>query len=284
MKPIFDGDYSGVEARIVCWLAGQEDALERFRAYDRAKGEEKKALDPYRVMASEVYRIPVSEVQPFPHRFVGKGLVLGAGFMLSPSGFRRQCLEQAKYDLPEGEEDHAIGTWRRKHAKVVKWWKQLDEAGKSAVLHEGRAFTAGKVGFCSKTIEGTKFLLMKLPSGRKIAYPRPKIVPGKFEGTTQIEYFGNIKGAMWGACRLWPGVMANNSTQGTANDVMFVGAHNCEREGYQIFNVIHDQCLSFVRDGQTEKRFLELMTDMPDWAAGIPLAAEGGLAPFYRKS
>jgi DNA polymerase bacteriophage-type len=285
-RNIYDADYAGIEARIVCWLAGQEDALDRFRAYDKApKGsEEKKALDPYRVMAADVYRIPVREIEPFPHRFVGKGLVLGAGFMLSPAGFRRQCLAQAKYDLPEGEEHHAIGTWRKKHNRIVKWWYALDEAGKNAVLHEGRVYPAGKVSFCCKQIEGMKFLLMKLPSGRKLAYPRPKIVPGKFEGTTQIEYFGNIKGATWGQCRLWPGVMANNSTQGTANDVMFAGAHNCEREGYQIFNVVHDQALSYIRSGQTSERFAELLTTMPTWADGIPLASDGGEAPFYRKS
>lgn len=284
-RNIYDGDYAAVEARVVNWLAGQEDALQRFRAYDRAPKDSalKKSLDPYRIMASEVYGIPVSEVQKFPHRFVGKGVELGAGFMLSPAGFRRQCLEQAKYDLPEGQEHHAIGTWRKKHQKVVQWWKDLDNAGKNAILHMGKVYPAGKVSFCCKVIEGTKFLLMKLPSGRKLAYPRPRIVPGKFEGTTQVEYFGNIKGAMWGACRLWPGAMANNATQGTANDVMFAGAHNCEREGYQIFSVVHDQGLAYKREGQTAARYLELLTTMPDWATGLPLASDGGEAPFYSK-
>jgi len=283
---IYDGDYAGVEARVVCWLAGQEDALERFRAYDRAPtgSKLKESLDPYRIMAAEVYGIPVAEVQKFPHRFVGKGLVLGAGFMLSPSGFRRQCLDQAKHDLPQGQEHHAIGLWRKKHSKVVKWWKDLDFAAKSAVVTHNTIFRAGKVSFCCKKIEGTLFLLMKLPSGRNIAYPRPRIIPGKFEGTTQIGYFGNIKGQTWGECRLWPGVMANNATQGTANDVMFVGAHNCEREGYGVFMVVHDQALSYIGEGQTEERFIELLTEMPEWCKGLPLASEGGEAPFYRKS
>lgn len=283
-NPIFDGDYSSVEARIVNWLAGQEDALERFRRYDAAPPSDKKSLDPYRIMAADVYRLPVEEVQPFPHRFVGKSLVLGAGYKLSPAGFRRQCLEQAKYDLPEGQEDHAIGLWRKKHKKVVSWWGDLDNASKNAIVHRGKVFQAGKVSFCCKEIEGVLFLLMKLPSGRKIAYPKPKIVPGKFEGTTQIEYFGNIKGAMWGSCRIWAGVLANNSTQGTAADVMFAGAHNCEREGYEIFTVVHDEALAFVKPKQTGKRFVQLLTEMPDWATGLPLAAEGGEAPFYRKS
>lgn len=285
-RNIFAGDYAGIEARCVCWLAGQEDALERFRAYDAAPAGSalKKSLDPYRIMAADVYRIPVTEVLPFPHRFVGKGLILGAGFMLSPKGYRRQCLEQAGYDLPPGQEDHAIGLWRKKHALVVKWWYALDKAAQSAVIHHNKVFHAGKVSFCCKTIEGMLFLLMKLPSGRNIAYPRPKIVPGKFEGTTQIEFYGNIKGTKWGQCRLWPGAMANNATQGTANDVMWVGVHNCEREGYQIFSVIHDEGLAYVGAGQTGERYVELLTKMPSWCDGLPLAAEGGEAPFYRKS
>ncbi len=286
-RNIFAGDYAGVEARVVCWLAGQEDALERFRAYDKAPAGSllKKSLDPYRIMAADVYRIPVSEVLPFPHRFVGKGLILGAGFMLSPAGYRRQCLEQAGYDLPPGQEDHAIGLWRKKHQKVVSWWYALDKAAKSAVLHHNQLFPAGKVGFFCKKIEGVLFLFMRLPSGRKLAYPHPKIVPGKFEGTTQIEFFGNIKGEKWGQCRLWPGAAANNATQGTANDVMWVGVHNCEREKYQIFSVIHDEGLAYIGEGQTGERYVELLTsNMPSWADGLPLAAEGGEAPFYRKS
>lgn len=283
-NPILQGDYAAIEARIVCWLAGQEDALDRFRAYDRATGDEKKALDPYRVMAADVYRIPVSEIEPFPHRFVGKGLVLGAGFKLSAAGFQRQCMDQAKYEISDEDADHAINTWRRKHKKVVSWWGDLDEASKKAILHRGKVFPAGKVSFCCKEIEGMVFLLMKLPSGRKIAYPRPKIAPGKFEGTTQIEYWGNIKGAMWGWCRLWAGVLANNATQGVDADVMFEGAHNCEREGYQIFNVVHDEAHAYKRNGQTGKRFVELMKEMPEWTKGLPVAAEGEEAPFYRKS
>jgi DNA polymerase len=282
---ILQGDYAAIEARIVCWLAGQEAALERFRAYDRAKGDEKKALDPYRVMASDVYRIPVSKVEPFPHRFVGKGLVLGAGFKLSAAGFQRQCMDQAKYEISDEDSEHAINTWRRKHKKVVSWWGDLDEASKKAIVHQGRVFPAGKVSFCCKEIEGTLFLLMKLPSGRKIAYPKPKIVPGKYEGTTQIEYFGQIpKTQQWGTCRLWAGVLANNATQGVDADVMFVGAHNCEREGYQIFNVVHDEAHAYKREGQTGKRFVELMKEMPEWTKGLPVAAEGEEAPFYRKS
>lgn len=280
-----DADYSGVEARVVCWLAGEEEALKRFRTYDAAPAgsKEKKNLDPYRGMAADVYRKKVEDVVPFPERFVGKGLVLGAGFKLSGAGFQRQCLDQAGYEISDFEADKAITLWRQKHPKVVQWWKDLDKASKGAILQKGKVFQAGKVSFCCLRIEGTEFLLMKLPSGRKISYPRPRLVPGKFEGSTQIEYWGNIKGEKWGWCRAWEGVLANNATQGTANDLLFNGAHNCEREAYHIVSVIHDQSLAEAQEGQSSEHYAKLLTDLPEWAAGLPLAAEGGLVPYYRK-
>lgn len=282
-NPILQGDYAAIEARIVCWLAGQEDALDRFRAYDRATGDEKKALDPYRIMASEVYNLPISKIEPFPHRFVGKELVLGAGFGLGYDRYRAACLEKG-YDLPEGLEYTAIKSWRRGHKKIVQWWEDLENAAKKAILRKNMKFDAGKVSFLCRDIEGMTFLLMRLPSGRKIAYPKPRITPSRFEGKTNITYFGNIKGAMWGDVSMWGGVLANNATQGTDADVMFVGAHNCEREGYEIFNVVHDEAHAYKLQGQTGKRFVELMKEMPEWTKGLPVAAEGEEAPFYRKS
>ncbi len=64
---------------------------------------------------------------------------------------------------------------------------------------------------------------------------------------------------------------------------MACGAHNAEREGYEIATLIHDQALSYKRPGQTAERFVELLTDLPPWAAGLPIAAEGSEVPFYRK-
>lgn len=274
---ILDADYAAIEARIVCWLAGQEDALEEYR----------QGVDRYKRMAAFVYGIREEEVNKFPQRFVGKGLILGAGFGLGGDKFRASCKKPpGNYDLPEGLEFKAIKSWRKKHSKVVDFWTKLDNAAKRAVMQKGKAFEAGEfISFKCITTGGLEFLLMRLPSGRMLAYPQPRIVPGKFEGTTAVSFYENLKGALWGHNKgVWGGVWAENATQAVAADIMCNGAQNAEDAGYEICALIHDQALAYHRAGQTPEQFVSLLTKLPDWANGLPLAAEGELTPFYRKN
>lgn len=275
--PILDADYSAIEARIVCWLAGQEDALDEYR----------QGIDRYKRMAAFVYGIPEAEVNKFPQRFVGKGLILGAGFGLGAPKFRDSCKKPpGNYDLPIGLEFKAINAWRKKHDRIVKFWKVIDDAAKSAVLHKGDVFQAGQfISFKCITTGDIEFLLMKLPSGRKLAYPWPKIVPGKFEGTTAVSFYQNLKGVMWGHnSGIWGGVWTENAVQAIAADIMCNGAQNAADAGYEIAALIHDQALAYWREGQTPEEFVQLLTELPGWANGLPLAAEGELTPFYRKT
>lgn len=278
-RPILDADYAAIEARIVNWLAGQDDIVQRFYAYDRAKTkEEKHQLDPYRIMASQIYGIPVAQVNKMPQRFVGKGAELGAGYGLGPPKFRTNCKKVGNYDLPQGLEFKAINTWRSTHKKVVAYWYMLENAAKSAIVRKGEVFHARKVSFKCKDIEGIPFLLMKLPSGRNISYPKPRI------SEDRITFFGNIPTTQrWGDISMWGGVLANNATQGVAADIMINGAQNAENAGYEIMSLIHDQALAYYREGQTVEEFVRLLTKLPSWADGLPVEAEGSLVPFYKK-
>lgn len=274
--PLLDADFSSIEARIVAWLAGQEDALEEYR----------QGVDRYKRMAAFVYGIPEEDVNKFPQRFVGKSLILGAGFGLGPPKFRITCAKSpGNYDLPLGLEFTAIETWRAKHFKIVKFWPALDNAAKKAVIKKGEVFKAGEhIAFKCITTGGVEYLLMRLPSGRKLAYPWPRIVPGKFDGSTAVSFYQNIKGKTWGHNHgVWGGVFCENATQAVAADIMAHGARNAERAEYQIATLIHDQALAYYREGQSPEEFERLLTDLPSWAEGLPVAAEGGLVPFYKK-
>ena len=274
MNLLLDADYSSIEARIVCWLAGQEDALDEYR----------QGIDRYRRMASVIYGVPESEVNKHPQRFVGKQATLVCGYGMGPPKFRLTCKKMGGYDLPEGIEDKAVRAFRKVHAKVVKLWRDLEDAALKAVAKKGEVFRVGKhLSFQCITTGGITFLFMRLPSGRKLAYPHPKIVPGKFEGTTAVSYYTNIKGTKWGHISTWGGTWCEQACQAVAADIMANGASNAEREGYQIATLIHDQALAFHQSGQTVERFVELLTDLPSWAAGLPIAAEGSLVPFYKK-
>jgi len=78
-------------------------------------------------------------------------------------------------------------------------------------------------------------------------------------------------------------LIAHNCVQGIAADIMCNGAQNAEDAGYEICALIHDQALSYYRNGQSPEEFVRLLTDLPEWASGLPLAAEGSLVPFYKK-
>jgi DNA polymerase bacteriophage-type len=266
--PLLDADYAAIEARIVAWLAGQEDALEEYR----------QGVDRYKRMASFIYGVPEDDVNKFPQRFVGKQATLGCGFGMGAPKFRVTCKKMGNYNLPLGLEDTAVTMYRAKNKKIVSFWYDTERAAKRAIVNKGNAFQAGKLTFLMRDVAEIPFLLMQLPSKRKLAYPRPKIVDDR------IYFYGKLgQTENWGDVTTWGGTLVENATQAVAADVMAQGAHNAERKGYEIATLIHDQGLSYHKPGQTPEEFVELLTDMPSWADGLPIAAEGSLVPFYKK-
>jgi len=267
-RPFLDADYSAIEARITCWLAGQEDALEEYR----------QGIDRYVGMAAIIYRIPPEKVNKFPQRFVGKSAILGCGFGMGAPKFRQSAQKQGGYDMPVGLEFSTVAAWRAKHKKVVSYWYDMERAAKNAILHKGKVFDVrGHIKFMVRDVEGMEFLLMRLPSGRKLAYPKPRLCGDR------IAFFGNTIGTNWGDCSTWGGSLVENAVQAVAADIMANGSHRAEKEGYAIATLIHDQALAYHGEGQTSERFVELLTQLPSWAAGLPIEAEGGVVPFYKK-
>lgn len=278
MRPFLDADYSAIEARIVCWLAGQEDALDEYRLQDAATTkEDKERLDRYRIMASVIFGIEVQDVQKFPHRFVGKESILGCGFGLGPVMFRKNCEKKGKFIMAPGLEFTAVEAFRQKHDAVQQYWWDVDRCAKRAILNKGIMIAHRNVAFLYEDVGKVPFLLIRLPSGRKLAYPRARI------DNKRIVFYGNIKGNIYGDVDTYGGKLVENITQAVAADIMAYGAHNAEKAGYQIATLIHDQALAYYREGQTGEEFVRLLTTLPKWADGLPIAAEGGLVPFYKK-
>jgi len=264
----FDADYSAIEARIVCWLAGQEDALEEYRA----------GVDRYKRMASLIYGVRIDEVNKHPQRFVGKQAVLGCGFGMGAPKFRDTCKRMGGYDLPLGLEETAIKAFRAAHKKIVAYWYDVERAAKKAIVSQGGLVQVRNVVFLCREIEGMPFLLLRLPSGRKLAYPRPMVTDDR------ITFYGRIAmSQLWGRVDTYGGKLVENITQAVAADIMANGAHNAENAGYEIATLIHDQALAYVKPGQSAEEFTRLLTQLPPWAEGLPVEAEGGVVPFYRK-
>lgn len=305
---MLSADFAAIEARGVAWLAGQEDALEEYR----------QGIDRYKKMASRIYGVPYEEVQEFPQRFVGKQAVLLLGYQGGGPKFRQTCEKYGYFDLPEGFEDEVVKIYRESHPEIVKLWRKMDQCSRAAVLSPGKVIEVNdKLSFRVMEIaNGTSFLLLRLPSGREISYPMPELVKclsythkGKrvlifepqpediqkaIERVGEKKYFlkdvvtyygktGKDGTKAWGRVPTYGAKCVENATQGLAADFMVNGALNCEKAGYEIATLIHDESLNYKKPGQTPEELCRLLASTPEWAKGMPLLAEGKTVPFYMK-
>jgi DNA polymerase bacteriophage-type len=290
-REILDGDYSGVEARIIAWLAKEDTAIQEWREYDAKIGP-----GPYKIMASVIYGVDISQVTP-DQREVGKRVVLGAGYQMGPDKFKDQCLDSYQLDLPLDLCVKGIKAFRQKNRKIVAYWYYLNDRAKEAVRTPNTDFGP----FVVRKIAGIPYLLGKLPSGRSLAFPHPEIellpwtpkasqeemddpefVP-EVQYRENVTYWGNIKGNVWGRVKLYPGKFAENFCQAVAADFMAHGAIVAEARGMAPFMLVHDQGLALRTNGQTPAEYEAALGDLPVWAKGFPMKVEAHISRYFKK-
>jgi DNA polymerase bacteriophage-type len=283
----FDGDYSGVEARIVCWLADDTDGLDEFRAFDAGIGEE-----PYCIMGRRVFGRTITKDDSF-ERFIGKQIVLGCGFGMGPDKFKSTCENYGQVIETELAE-RSVEAFREVRKPVKDLWYSVDRAAQKAILSPGSVHKAGKIAFTMLTVSGIPMLIMKLPSSRVLTYLYPKLTEKTVKRAgkkpfkaTEISFYGPLPGKdeVYGRVSTYGGKLVENATQGTAYDLMAYGACNAEENGYQICMLVHDQALSERRnEQQSVKEFCKVISRLPQWAEGMPLKAEGHEVKYYTKT
>ena len=162
---LIGGDFSAVELRVLAWTADEEWKLESYRRFDETHDPRD---EPYCITACKIFRVPDgSFTKELPERGVGKTCDLAFGYMGALGAWRK--FEPEKFTDEEVEKFKA--EWRAAHPKIVELWHALDRAAWTAVRERGRVVRCGCVAFkCTGA-----FLQLKLPSGRKISYPNPRI-------------------------------------------------------------------------------------------------------------
>lgn len=279
---VIDADYAAIEARVLCWLAGQDDAVRRFFNNE----------DSYVDMATVVFGIPANRVSK-DQRWMGKQTVLGCGYQMGSEKFFKQCQTLAKkfkisgLNVTEQLAADSVEAFRAKYHKVVSLWKATDTAARNAIARPGMVFPCGKLSFhvSHDAGAGMSFLHMKLPSGRSLHYPRPRLkkrTPNDYR--TSITYYGNVPGTViWGDAYIYGGKFVENAVQAICGDIMAHGSAVSIRNGYDVFLLVHDEALAEHKAGQTAEEFCKHLCTLPDWGAGIPIAAEGEIIPYYKK-
>lgn len=270
-RDLLCGDYSAIEARVVAWLAGDDDLLSVF---DRGE---------------DVYLYTAAALGS-SSRDLGKLARLSLGYGMGALKLAAQGAEAGiSLSLKEWAALHRA--WRGTNPLVVRLWSDMEDAARLAVANPGERLEAaeGLVTFhCSGTC-----LFLTLPSGRALRYWRPAVVPTskvvklvdeegrvyeqEIEGD-ELRYFtvGRDKSAMVPEST-YGGKLAENATQAVARDVLAEALVRVEAASpYEVVVHVHDSIAAEVPEGAgSVEEFCYLMEELPTWAAGLPIAVEG---------
>jgi DNA polymerase len=278
---VFDvADYAGIEVRVLFWAAGHKDGIRAFV----------EGRDLYKELASKIYGCPLDTINE-SQRFLGKGAVLGCGFSMGVDKFQVTCAKQGN---PVSRElaDAAVKTYRTEHAPVVVLWRALEKAAISAVQQPGKSFTAGPTKWTASG--GTRpFLWCLLPSGRRLAYAYPSVVHepspwGNGDPRPVLYHYGeDAVTRKWVNAKTYGGKLTENVIQAIARDLMAEAMLQIEDAGpWRIVLSVHDELIAerpIDAKWANLQQFCQLMANIPAWASGCPVKAEGWSGDRYQK-
>lgn len=260
-------DFSAIEARGLSWLAGEEWRMEVFRTHGKI----------YEATAANMFHIPMETItKTSPERQKGKQAELGCGYGGSVGALISMgALENG---LKESELQDIIDAWRQANPKIVQLWYDIDRAAHRAI-RTGQPQTVGKI--CIAYQGG--MMLIRLPSGRKLVYIRPRLEPNRF-GHMSITYEGIGVGNKWERLETYGAKLVENITQGMCRDILVEAMRRVEQAGFDIVAHVHDEMIVEVPNGVSSvEEICGIMSIPPEWCEDLPLRADGYECRFYRK-
>ncbi len=259
-------DSAQIEARVTAWLARQMDLVKAFR-----DGE-----DTYKMMASPIYNVPVSEVTE-DQRFVGKVCVLGLGFGMGANRLQvtlKQGLMGTAVDMPLDECKRVVNLYRSTYPMIPRLWKAMDDVILS--MFTGTNGALGPIEY------GNRFI--RLPNGLFLQYPGLRGDIDEYNGRyvlNNAEYL-TVKGH----AKLYGASLTENVVQALARCVIGEQMLAIDDLGYRIVTMTHDEIVVLTEKKKADKclkDMLHIMATPPEWAKGLPLAAKGGWDINYSK-
>lgn len=313
-------DFSAIEARVTAWLAGQEDVLELFRKGEDVYIDA--AQKTYRVVIlKKDPRRQHGKVQVLAFGFEGgvgamQAMCKTYGIQLAPafpglwaiasSERKSRVIKSWEAELTRLAKKKTVSliskeewmasellklAWRESNPKIVAFWKLIEQAAIYAVEKPGVARRVhnddGVLPEITFIVKGS-FLFCRLPSGRRLTYPYPqvetketpwgqpkKMLTYKFEHPTTRKW---IRGSTYG------GSLTENVVQAVSADVLREAMVRCEDHGYPVVMHVHDEVVSEVDENfGSLSEFESIVSELPSWASGLPIAAEGWRGFRYRK-
>lgn len=315
-------DFSNIEGRKLAWLAGEETKVQAFRDFDAGHGYDIYLVTAGGILGvhpleAKPHRLELGKVPELALGFnggVGAFDSIAQVYGVNMAEHYPEIVRVAKdrhidaamkaFDVrghmggPEIREAWIASEivklgWREQHPMICKYWQDLQDAAINAVRNPGKVFKAGAasrqiqyrlVGWC---------LWCRLPSGRLLCYPYPEIkyVPAPWDDSDdpqmipQLRHMGvDSTTGKWRREATYGGKLAENVTQASSSDILREAMLRAEDAGYPIAFHVHDEAVAEVPTffGSLEE-FESIMSVVPDWAEGMPIAAKRWRGVRYRK-
>lgn len=266
-------DFSAIEARVIAWIAGEGWVLDVFR----------NGGDIYCATASQMFGVPVEKHGKNSHlRQKGKISVLALGYGGGIAAL--EAMGGSHLGLSEYEERQTVRLWREANPHIVRLWAIVEKAaiaaiktGNTVTIHRGIT-----VGF------RWGMLLITLPSGRTICYPRARVGKEYDDGWRGdhevIEYEGlNQVTKKWETLRTYGGKLVENIVQATARDILGIVMLRARREKLPIVFHVHDEIIVEAPIVRPLADVEALFSEPIDWCRDLPLKGAGYSTPYYLK-
>ena len=257
-------DFSAIEARVIAWYAGE---TWRQKVFEQGG-------DIYCASASQMFKVPVEKHGINGHlRQKGKIAELALGYGGSVGALK--AMGAIEMGLTEDELPPLVDAWRQSNPRIVEFWWAVDRAVMEAVRHKHSTSSYGLTFSCRSGM-----LFITLPSGRNLAYVKPKIGTNKFGGEC-ITYEGVGATKKWERLDSYGPKFVENIVQATARDILCYAMRTLRC--CSIVMHIHDELVIEADPRMSLDAVCEQMGRTPPWATGLLLRADGYATPFYKK-
>jgi DNA polymerase len=270
-RKLVGADYSNIEGRITAWLADERWKIRAFREYDAGTGP-----DLYKVEYAKAFDERVSSVDK-AMRQIGKVMSLFLGFQGGVGAFQTGAKTVGLFVSDERAEELKLA-FREANPRIVKLWRDLEDAAINAVKYKGKEFFAahGKIKYCATDM----WLVCTLPSGRVLHYHKPhlekKMMSWGKEKDCLFAWGINSFTKKYEPYSLYGGILTENIAQAISACLLRYAMQKAESAGMPVVLTVHDELVCEVDEDSPlgEVDLKNIMEAAPAWAIGLPIAAE----------
>lgn len=257
-------DFSAIEARVLAYLA---DEKWKIKVFEDGK-------DIYCSSASQMFKVPV-EKHGINGNLRQKGKIAELALGYGGSVGALKAMGALEMGLLEGELKPLVDAWRKSNPMITSLWWDVDRAVKNCIKERITTETRG-IKFSYKS----GFLFITLPSGRKLAYIKPRICENMFGGES-VSYEGVGSTKKWERLESYGPKFVENIIQGISRDILVYAMKNLSC--YKIVAHVHDEVIIEADKDVSLESICEIMGRTPHWAKGLLLRADGYECEFYKK-